>query len=217
MARVTGSITCAHHPDLPVLEPKDLGEIGDEKTLPDSLEIFETAYRTGALSTVQDIVTSAARTPIFLHYGLYATICATNLATVHYLLSAGAPIAEQTHHFTLFTATPAHGLQLLELFHQQSCTPVSPADTLLLSHAVTNLFLLRWLLAHGADPNLVAWQVICRMPFRRSRWAGRARSRAGSPRCRRGHPLWCSAAQCGWCVPGGPEPACAECQAESGV
>lgn len=163
MTRVTGNNKCAQHLDLPVLEPKDLGEIGDEKTHPESLETFKTACQNGPLSTVQAIVTAAARTPTYLHHGLCAAICANNIEVVRYLLSAGAPVSENTPEFTLQATPSDHHLPLFELFHQHGWTPATPTGTLLLSHAVTNLPLLHWLLAHNADPNLAAGQPVYRI------------------------------------------------------
>lgn len=142
--------------ELPILDPKDLYQTGQQRTDPASSENFQTACRDGSLSTVQAIVSSAARSPIFLHLGLCHAISAGKIEIVRYLVAAGAPITKRTPEFTIREAPLEQQLPLLEIFSQHGWDPRSPEGTLLLPRVVTRLPILRWLLDHGADPNLAA-------------------------------------------------------------
>lgn len=47
----------------------------------------------------------------------------------------------------------------MDISNQNGWTPDNPVGTLLLPQTVANVPLLRWVLAHGADPNLAAGRV----------------------------------------------------------
>ncbi|TVY92633.1 hypothetical protein LAWI1_G004156, partial [Lachnellula willkommii] len=144
--------------DLPIMDPKDLGLIGQEQADSASStcsESFISVCREGPFSSVQTIVSSAPRTPSFLHQGLVSALSAGNIETARYLLSAGAPIVRQTPN-SILSAPPDQQVPLFTLLSQHGWTPNTPGyyGAVLLPRVVTNLPLLRWFLAHGADPNL---------------------------------------------------------------
>jgi hypothetical protein len=138
--------------EIPILDPTDLGFIGDKPT---SFTSFESACRHGPLTIAQSIVSSEKYTPSFLHHGLILALSAGNTRVAQYLLSAGAPIIRQTPKHIL-SAPPDQQIPLFELLIQNGWTTNTPGyyGDVLLHRVVTNLPLLRWFLDHGADPNL---------------------------------------------------------------
>lgn len=138
--------------DLPVQDPNDLGYVGP---MPALVESFESACRNGPLSTVQFIVSSEIRTPVFLHNGLVLALGAANIEVARYLLSAGAPIIRVTPSKVL-SAPPDQQIPLFELLTHHGWDPSTPSydgTGLLLPRIVTNTPLLSWFLSHGVNPN----------------------------------------------------------------
>jgi hypothetical protein len=138
--------------DLPVTEPDDLGFIGQK---PAYFVSYESACQHGPLSTVQSIISEKARTPAFLHHGLILALSAGNVEVTRCLLSAGAPIVRRTPEHVLL-APSGQQLPIYELLTHHGWTPNTPGNCgdVPLPHIVSNHILLRWFLAHGADPNL---------------------------------------------------------------
>ncbi|TVY42841.1 hypothetical protein LSUB1_G003746, partial [Lachnellula subtilissima] len=151
--------------DLPIMEPNDIIFVPDSAASQASRESFESACQHGPLSTVQSIVSTESHrsapiktpTPSFLHHGLIIALTAGNIDVAHYLLSAGAPIVRQTP-TTILSAPPDQQIPLFDLLTHHGWTPNTPGyyGEVLLPKIITNLPLLRWFLAHGANPNLGA-------------------------------------------------------------
>ncbi|PQE08328.1 Ankyrin repeat-containing domain protein [Rutstroemia sp. NJR-2017a WRK4] len=138
--------------DIPILEPTDLGFIGEKPT---SFSSFESACQHGPLTEAQFIVSSENYTPSFLHHGLVVALSAGNVQVAEYLLSAGAPIVRQTPQNVL-SAPSEMQIPLFELLMKHGWTPNTPGyyGALLLPDVVTNVPLLKWFLIHGGNPNL---------------------------------------------------------------
>lgn len=90
---MTPSVGPASYDDLPLLDPDDLGYVVGP--MPAFVESFEAACQIGQLSTVQSIVSSQTRTPIFLHNGFILALSSGRIKVARYLPSAGAPIARR--------------------------------------------------------------------------------------------------------------------------
>lgn len=104
---------------------------------------------------VQSIVSLEARTTAFLHHGLTIALSAGNIEIARYLLSTGAPIVRQTP-TNILEAPPDQQILLFELLTQHGWAPNTPGyyGAVLLPSIVSNLPLLSWFLANGANPNL---------------------------------------------------------------
>ncbi|KAJ5464525.1 uncharacterized protein N7458_000211 [Penicillium daleae] len=142
----------SHFDDLPILKAEDLEHRRPE---PCSFSLFDSACKDGPLSTIPEIVDSEARTPAFLHRGLLIALRAGNIEAARYLLSNGAPIVRQTPDFIL-KAPIHHQIALFELFTAHGWTPNTPGlyGATLLPKVISDLPVLSWFLAHGANPNL---------------------------------------------------------------
>jgi ankyrin repeat protein len=116
---------------------------------------FELACCDGPLSAVQSILSSFPYTPSFLHHGLTLALSSGNLEVASCLLSKGAPIIRHTAD-NILSAPSDKQIPLFELLTHHGWTTNTPGfyGAVLLPRIVTNLPLLRWFLAHGADPNL---------------------------------------------------------------
>ena len=138
--------------DLTFESPEDL-DFRDPKSTP--FEMFECACRNSPLSTVQSIVTSERRSAAFLHHGLTVALSTGNVEIARYLLSAGAPIVRATPE-EIFSAPSDQQIPLFELLTHHGWTPNSPGyhGNTLIARVATDLPLLSWFLAHGANPNL---------------------------------------------------------------
>lgn len=150
---MTPSVGPASYDDLPLLDPDDLGYVVGPK--PAFVESFEAACQTGQLSTVQSIVSSQTRTPIFFHNGFILTLSSGRIKVAGYLLSAGAPIARRTTD-SIFLRPLDEQIPLFELFTHFGWSPNTPGNygAVVLPRVVNNLQLFSWCLDHGADPNL---------------------------------------------------------------
>ena len=140
--------------DLPIMEPNDFSFISQMQS---GSSPSESICSHGPLSIVQSIISSKPRTPSFLHHGLTQALSAGNIEISQYLLSAGAPIVRATPN-NILSAPPSQQIPLFELLTHHGWSPNTPGHygAVLLPSIVTNLPLLRWFLAHGADPNLGA-------------------------------------------------------------
>ena len=139
--------------DLPI-DPGDYDTVDREDGY---LSKFEFACQQGPLSTVQSMISSQTPPPtsFYLHYGLVVAIFAGNIDIARYLLSLGAPIVRQTPE-NIFHVPSTQQIPLFELLLQYGWTVNTPSyyGAVLLPRVVDNLPLLRWFLAHGANPNL---------------------------------------------------------------
>ena len=138
--------------DLPRESPDDPRPRGP---VPAHFEMFESVCRESPLSTVQSIVNSQHRSPAFLHQGLTVALSTGRIEIASYLLSAGAPIVRGTPQ-EIFSAPPDQQIPLFELLTHHGWTLNTPSyyGRTLISRIVSNLPLLSWFLAHGANPNL---------------------------------------------------------------
>ncbi|KAJ5802216.1 uncharacterized protein N7503_004666 [Penicillium pulvis] len=137
---------------LPIVEPSDLGGIGAK---PSYIVSFESACLTGSVSTIQSVTTSKKLTPGTLHRGLQYTLHAGHVEATSLLLQLGAPITPETPDSILF-APMNQQVPLFDLLGHHGWDP-NTADlngALLLPRVADNTHLLKWFLAHGANPNL---------------------------------------------------------------
>ncbi|CEL08983.1 hypothetical protein ASPCAL12127 [Aspergillus calidoustus] len=146
--------------DLPLANPSDLSFIQDPPSfieVPSCLGEFESSCRWGTPLTVERIVSSKSPTPTpaFLHHGLCLALKAGNVEVARYLLATGAPIVRRTPD-NILLASVDRQIPLFEVLFAHGWTPNSPAEhgAVLLPSVLTNHALLRWFLAHGANPNL---------------------------------------------------------------
>lgn len=118
---------------------------------------YESGCREGNLHAVHAVVSPQPRSPAFLHHGLILALESGQVETARYLLSSGAPVTPNTPVHVL-TAPPNLQIPLFELLAQSGWGPNVPGEygAVLLPKVVTNLPVLCWFLAHGANPNLGA-------------------------------------------------------------
>lgn len=137
---------------LPIVEPSDLDRIGAK---PSYIVSFESACLTGSVSTIQSVTTSKKLTPVTLHTGLRYTLRAGHVEATSHLLQLGAPITPETPDSILF-APMDQQVPLFDLLWHHGWDPNTPDlnGALLLPRVVDNTPLLKWFLAHGANPNL---------------------------------------------------------------
>ncbi|KAJ5630516.1 uncharacterized protein N7484_010616 [Penicillium longicatenatum] len=137
---------------LPIVEPSDLGWIGGK---PAYIISFESACRTGSVSTIQSVTTSQELTPITLHNGLVATLRAGHVGATRCLLQLGTLITPRTAENILF-APMDRQVPLFDLLAHHGWDPNTPDrnGAPLLPRVVKNIHLLKWFLDHGANPNL---------------------------------------------------------------
>ncbi|KAJ6103293.1 hypothetical protein N7486_005720 [Penicillium sp. IBT 16267x] len=140
------------HDYLPIVEPSDLGWIGEKPTY---IVSFESACSTGSVATIQSVTSCRKLTPVTLHNGLLSTLRAGHVEAARFLLHHGAPIIPPTPENILF-APMDQQVPLFDLLAQHGWDPNNPDrnGALLLPRAVNNTHLLKWFLAHGANPNL---------------------------------------------------------------
>ncbi|KAJ5578362.1 uncharacterized protein N7459_007326 [Penicillium hispanicum] len=151
MAVASGFVRSSYD-GLAITHPTDLSFIGEK---PNHVVNFEAACKQNNSPAVQSIVSLETCTPAFLHHGLTIALGAGNIEVARYLLSAGAPIVGRTAGHVL-SAPSDKQITLFELLTQHGWTPNTPGEqgVVLLPKTVTNPPLLRWFLAHGANPNL---------------------------------------------------------------
>ncbi|KAJ5725482.1 uncharacterized protein N7483_006839 [Penicillium malachiteum] len=118
---------------------------------------YEAACREGNLHTVHAVISSQPQSAAFLHHGLILALETGNVDVARYLLSSGAPVTPNTP-VHILSAPPNTQIPLFELLAQSGWGPNIPGDygAVLLPKVVTNLPVLCWFLAHGANPNLGA-------------------------------------------------------------
>ncbi|RGP73579.1 hypothetical protein FLONG3_6316 [Fusarium longipes] len=142
--------------DIPVQEPGDRDILYQRNVSPE-VTSFLSACQDGDMPTIQSIVTSQSRTPIFLHQGLIKALSSGKVDVVRYLLQSGAPIARQTPE-NIFSAPADQQIALFEALTEHGWTVNTPSyygETLLPRLIqLNNEPLLDWFLAQGANPNL---------------------------------------------------------------
>ncbi|RDW78657.1 ankyrin repeat domain-containing protein [Aspergillus mulundensis] len=147
--------------DIPLIESNDLTFITETPQFlgprPAYYNDFETACRVGLAATVQATISTetCTSTPAFLHHGLCLAVKAGNVEVARYLLASGAPIVRKTPEHIL-SAPRDKQIPLFELFIECGWTPNTPGmyGAVLLPSVMTDHSLLKWFLAHGANPNL---------------------------------------------------------------
>ncbi|KAJ5291211.1 hypothetical protein N7478_000462 [Penicillium angulare] len=132
----------------------------ESNSVPETPTLFDSytsACREGNIHTVHAIVSSQSPTVPFLHHGLILALESGHVEVARYLLSAGAPITQNTP-VHILSAQPSLQIPLFELLAQSGWGPNIPGEygAVLLPKVVTNLPVLCWFLAHGANPNLGA-------------------------------------------------------------
>ncbi|KAL9059000.1 MAG: hypothetical protein Q9162_001388 [Coniocarpon cinnabarinum] len=136
--------------DIPI-QPSDM-------TLPQSTEhaaALESACRNGSMEQVLSLIGKGPITPRSLHPGLVATITAGRVEVARHLFAAGAVVSRALPQHVL-SAPANQRIHLFALLNQLGWSPNTPGfyGEVLLPRVVTDLPLLRWFLAHGANPNL---------------------------------------------------------------
>ncbi|OBS28288.1 hypothetical protein FPOA_02229 [Fusarium poae] len=142
--------------DIPVQEPEDNNILYHRNLSPEATSFFF-ACKTADMSTVESIVTSQARTPVFLNHGLIIALESGNVDIARYLLQSGAPISRETPKVVL-KAPADQQMALFETLTEHGWTVNTPGfygEVLLptLIHR-NNETLIDWFLAQGADPTL---------------------------------------------------------------
>ncbi|KAF4333316.1 ankyrin repeat domain protein [Fusarium beomiforme] len=139
--------------DIPAGDPSDMHILtGRGVNVPDFVA-FLCACREGDLSTVESIVTSQTRSPLFLHHGLLDALKNGKIGIARYLLQSGTPISRKTPEIIL-RAPADQQVALFQLLTEHGWT-VNASESLLPRLIQTNNeLLLDWFLEHGADPNL---------------------------------------------------------------
>ncbi|KAL6921075.1 hypothetical protein ACHAPO_006215 [Fusarium lateritium] len=142
--------------DTPVQALQD-NEILYQPNVSPAAASFFSACKTGDMPTIQSIVTSQARTPVFLRQGLINALESGNVNITRYLLQSGAPISRETPNIIL-KAPADQQIALFEALAEHGWTVNTPGfygEVLLpiLIHR-KNETLIDWFLAQGADPNL---------------------------------------------------------------
>ncbi|KAF5639357.1 ankyrin repeat domain protein [Fusarium sp. NRRL 52700] len=139
--------------DIPATDPSDIHILtGRGVSVPDFVKFLCTC-REGDLSTLESIVASQTRSPLFLHHGLLDAIKNGKVEAVRYLLQSGTPISRNTPETTL-RAPAGQQLALFQLFTEHGWTVNSPERLLSRLIQTNNEPLLDWFLEHGADPNI---------------------------------------------------------------
>lgn len=144
----------------PNFQPSIAFQSMENNALPGSPTYFDSytsACREGNLQTVHGLVSSQTVSAPFLHHGLILALESGHVDIARYLLSAGAPITPNTP-VHILSAPPFSQIPLFELLAQSGWGPNIPGEygAVLLPKVVTNLPVLCWFLAHGANPNLGA-------------------------------------------------------------
>ncbi|KAJ5901881.1 hypothetical protein N7495_002409 [Penicillium taxi] len=115
---------------------------------------FEHACQSGDLDTVRSVIPSDLHSTEFLHHALELAFSAGQVEIARYLLSHGSELRRQTP-VRILSAPLSQQIPLFELLTLHGWSTNNPLEygAALLAKVVTNLPLLRWFLAHGANPN----------------------------------------------------------------
>jgi len=151
MGQPMGQSMATPYDCLPIVEPSDLGWIGEK---PACFTSFESACHAGSVSIIQSVTTSKKLTLVTLHNGLLSTLRAGHVEATSFLLQHGAPIIPTTAE-NILLAPIDQQVPLFDLLVHRGWDPNTPDrnGTLLLPRVVNNTHLLKWFLAHGANPN----------------------------------------------------------------
>ena len=132
-------------------------QAGDSNSPFDQIASLEDVCRDGPLENVKSVITIEQCTPRFLYHGLIVALGAGQVEIARYLLAGGAVISRAVPDHIL-KAPQDQQIPLFELLTEYGWTPNTPGfyGEVLLPRVVTNLPLLQWFLAHGANPNFDA-------------------------------------------------------------
>ncbi|KAF5534802.1 beta-glucosidase [Fusarium napiforme] len=144
---------CQPYSDIPATDPSDIHILTGRGFYVTDFLIFLCACREGDLSTLESIVASQTRSPLFLHHGLLDAIKHGKVEIVRYLLQSGTPISRNTPE-TILRAPADQQVALLQLFTEHGWAVNSPERLLPRLIQTNNEPLLDWFLEHGADPNI---------------------------------------------------------------
>ncbi|KAJ5640389.1 ankyrin repeat-containing domain protein [Penicillium herquei] len=153
-----GELNGARWYELPFEEPSDLHWLPGEK--PEYIISLEKACQTGSVPDIQAVINSNHISTIKLYKALLITLNAGHIDASASLLENGARIVGSTAR-NILSPPVASQIPLFELLiqHGWDINKAEEAEDLLLPQVsiVTNLQLLEWFLAHGANPN-VGWR-----------------------------------------------------------
>ncbi|KAM0554002.1 hypothetical protein ACHAPJ_007077 [Fusarium lateritium] len=156
MAAQTGLPMGTSHDDVPITGPNDLAYLNGPAGSHPEFESFVTACEEGDLSTVESIVTSQPRTPVFLHQGLLKALHSGKVDVARHLLESKAPITRITP--THILRSTDQRIPLFELLTEHGWTVNTPGfyGAVLLPSVIHTKddALIDWFLSHGADPSL---------------------------------------------------------------
>ncbi|KAF5680766.1 ankyrin repeat domain-containing protein [Fusarium denticulatum] len=139
--------------DIPATDLSDIHILtGRGVSVTDFLK-FLYACREGDLSTLELIVASHTRSPLFLYHGLLDAIKHGKVEIVRYLLQSGTPISRNTPK-TILRARADQQVALLQLLTEHGWTVNSPERLLPRLIQTNNEPLIDWFLEHGGDPNI---------------------------------------------------------------
>ncbi|KAL4726634.1 hypothetical protein ACLX1H_005522 [Fusarium chlamydosporum] len=146
-----------NYDDLPVQEIGDIDIINEQEVSPEFIS-FLSACQNGDISTVESIVTSQPRTPIFLHRGLVNAMRRGNVDITRYLLQSGAPISRSDPRSIILSSPASQQMALFEALTEHGWNVNTPGyyGEVILPMLIQfdKGDLIDWFLAHGADPNL---------------------------------------------------------------
>ncbi|KAG5744579.1 hypothetical protein H9Q72_013471 [Fusarium xylarioides] len=126
--------------------------IGLGADVPDLMN-FLSACREGDLSTVQTVISSQSRSPLYLHKGLLKALENGKVDIFRYLLRSGAPVTHTTPE-TILRAPEDKQIALFQVLTEHGWTVNTPKSLLPELIRSNNGPLLDWFLENGADPNL---------------------------------------------------------------
>ncbi|RGP62525.1 ankyrin repeat domain-containing 17 [Fusarium longipes] len=145
--------------------PSDMElRVGLEADVPDFVN-FRSACQEGDLSTVESIVTSQSRSPLYLHKGLDDALRNGNVDISRFLLQSGAPITRAAPP-AILRAPADKQVALFQVFMEHGWTVNTPESLLPQICLSNNEPLFDWFLEQGADPNVAGPQYDQRQTLR---------------------------------------------------
>ncbi|RBR15598.1 uncharacterized protein FIESC28_07239 [Fusarium coffeatum] len=130
--------------------------VGLEADVPDFVN-FRSACREGDLSTVKSIVSSQARSQLYLYKGLDGALRNGKVDVSRFLLQSGAPITRATPAVVL-KAPADKQVALFQVLMDHGWTVNNPESLLPEIFRSNNESLFDWFLKQGADPNVAGPQ-----------------------------------------------------------